>query len=102
MPPARRVAGLSVLSNTAPKIVGDMLLQSKPIETFSNNNVSISLVSRGISIRSSANSPPFTYGNAANFSSMYGSRSLHGVSSTLNSLISRSRATSGLPMYSAI
>ena len=60
MPPARRVSGFKVLSNTAPKMVGDMPFQSKAIDAFSSKSWRICSVNWGTTMPSSANSPPFT------------------------------------------
>ena len=87
MPPARRVSGFSVDSNTAPNMVGDIFDQSNFAASAS---VSFSsCVIFGITIFSSENSPPFTYGNASTSSGRYiSARSLIGVSRALKSSIS--------------
>ena len=84
MPPARRVAGFSVLSNAAPKMVGLMPDQSNFCDASSSRSRRISSVNCGTTISSLPNSPPFTYGNASRFSGKYESRCPSGVSSTLN------------------
>ena len=61
MPPVRRVSGLRVLSNTAPKMVGEMPLQSNFL--FSStiiNALMASVLNSGTSTLSSAKSPPLT------------------------------------------
>ena len=59
MPPARRVSGLRVDSKTAPKMVGEMPDQLKPLEASSSRSSLISGVKLGISI-SPSKSPPLT------------------------------------------
>lgn len=54
---------LNVDSNTAPKMVGLMTDQSKFSLASTNRGSRISSVNIGISMFSSLNSPPFTYGN---------------------------------------
>ena len=93
MPPERRVSGLRVLSNTPPKIVGEISLQSKSNDACSRRVLRNSSVNGGISI-SSAKRPPLVYGNAANSAFKYLLRFSVGVLSTSNSFTKASRISS--------
>lgn len=74
-----------MLSNIAPKIVGEIFDQSNLSEQSSIRIFATSSLIGGISLSSSANRPPFTYGNDLNLSCKDGFLSSYLVFKTWNS-----------------
>ena len=65
---------MRVLSKAAPKMVGLMSFQSNPADASVSRSSLIRSVNCGMTMPSSANSPPLTYGKASSSGSSYGSR----------------------------